>query len=60
MELVTWINAGRKPQVYAHNLYTHLRTLDKAGCTRILVQEVPATEQWDAVRDRLQKASAKS
>ncbi len=56
---VSWINAGRKPDAYAHDLYANLRTLDKvAGCTRILVQAVPATEAWDAVRDRLQKAAA--
>jgi L-threonylcarbamoyladenylate synthase len=60
LPLVTWINAGRKPQMYAHNLYTHLRTLDKAGCAKILVQEVPADERWDAVRDRLQKAAARN
>ena len=58
LPLVTWINAGRKPQMYAHNLYSHLRTLDKAGCAKILVQEVPADERWDAIRDRLQKAAA--
>jgi L-threonylcarbamoyladenylate synthase len=55
----TWINGGRKPSVYAHNLYSHLRTLDKAGCACILVQEVPAMEQWDAVRDRLSRAATK-
>ncbi len=61
LERVSWINAGRKPQTYAHDLYANLRTLDKAaGCVRILVQEVPATEAWDAVRDRLMKAAAKS
>lgn len=60
LPLVTWINAGRKPQMYAHNLYAHLRTLDKAGCAKILVQEVPGDERWDAVRDRLQKAASHS
>jgi L-threonylcarbamoyladenylate synthase len=60
LPLVTWINAGRKPQTYAHDLYANLRTLDKAGCARILVQEVPADERWDAVRDRLQKAAARN
>lgn len=59
LKLVTWINAGRRPQQYTHDLYTHLRTLDKAGCVKILVQELPADERWDAVRDRLQKAAAK-
>ena len=59
LKLATWINAGRRPQQYAHDLYAHLRTLDKAGCVKILVQELPADERWDAVRDRLEKASAK-
>jgi L-threonylcarbamoyladenylate synthase len=59
LKLATWINAGRRPQQYAHDLYAHLRTLDKAGCVKILVQELPTDERWDAVRDRLEKASAK-
>jgi L-threonylcarbamoyladenylate synthase len=58
--LLTWINAGQRPEAYAHALYAHLRTLDKAGCARILVQEVPADERWDAARDRLQRAAAAS
>lgn len=60
LQLTTWVNAGRRPQQYAHDLYTHLRTLDKAGCVKILVQELPADERWDAVRDRLRKAASKS
>jgi L-threonylcarbamoyladenylate synthase len=54
---MTWINAGKKPEAYAHNLYNHLRTLDSAGCVRILVQELPAGERWAAILDRLQRAS---
>jgi L-threonylcarbamoyladenylate synthase len=54
---MTWINAGKKPEAYAHNLYSHLRTLDRAGCTRILVQELPLDERWAAILDRLQRAS---
>jgi L-threonylcarbamoyladenylate synthase len=54
---MTWINAGKKPDAYAHNLYNHLRTLDSAGCARILVQELPADERWAAILDRLQRAS---
>jgi L-threonylcarbamoyladenylate synthase len=54
---MTWINAGRKPDAYAHNLYNHLRTLDSAGCARILVQQLPDEERWAAVIDRLQRAS---
>jgi L-threonylcarbamoyladenylate synthase len=54
---MTWINAGKKPDAYAHNLYNHLRTLDSAGCARILVQELPDDERWAAILDRLQRAS---
>jgi L-threonylcarbamoyladenylate synthase len=57
-ERVTWINAGSRQEAYAHDLYANLRSLDTAGCARILVQEVPATENWDAVRDRLARAAA--
>ncbi len=60
LKLATWINAGRRPQQYAHDLYAHLHRLDKAGCVKILVQELPMEERWDAVRDRLQKAAAKN
>ncbi len=57
---VTWINAGRRPAQYAHDLYANLRTLDKAGCERILVQDVPEDERWDAVRDRLSRAASRA
>lgn len=55
---VTWINAGRRPEQYAHDLYANLRTLDKAGCQKILVQDVPTDERWDAIRDRLVRAAS--
>ena len=58
--LTTWINGGQRPENYAHDLNAHLRTLDKAGCARILVQEVPADERWDAAYDRLRRAAAAS
>jgi L-threonylcarbamoyladenylate synthase len=57
VRFMTWINAGKKPDTYAHNLYNHLRTLDRAGCVRILVQELPQDERWAAILDRLQRAS---
>jgi len=53
----TWINAGRRPENYGRDLYANLRTLDKAGCRRILVQGVPDGERWDAIRDRLVHAA---
>jgi L-threonylcarbamoyladenylate synthase len=57
---VTWINAGRRPDAYAHDLYANLRTLDTAGCAQILVQDVPVDERWAAIRDRLTRAAAGS
>ena len=55
---MTWINAGRRADVYARELYVNLRALDKAGAKEILVEEVPAGEPWDAVRDRLRRAAS--
>src|SRR5579863_1566908 len=55
---VTWVNAGRRPEQYAHDLYTNLRALDTAGCQQILVQDVPEGERWDAIRDRLLHAAS--
>ena len=55
---LTWIDAGSDADVYAHDLYANLRTLDKAGAARILVAAVPVGEAWDAVRDRLSRAAA--
>jgi L-threonylcarbamoyladenylate synthase len=57
-ETVTWINAGTRAEAFGHDLYANLRTLDKAGCARILLQEVPGDERWDAVRDRIARAAA--
>jgi L-threonylcarbamoyladenylate synthase len=54
---MTWINAGKRPDIYAHNLYNHLRTLDRAGCVKIFVQNLPEGERWAAILDRLQRAS---
>ncbi|MGB8693671.1 MAG: L-threonylcarbamoyladenylate synthase [Steroidobacteraceae bacterium] len=55
---LTWINAGTRPESYAHDLYAHLRTLDRVGASCLLVQQVPGDEPWDAVRDRLTRAAA--
>jgi L-threonylcarbamoyladenylate synthase len=56
-KFMTWINAGRRADIYGRELYVNLRTLDKSGAKEILVEEVPVGEQWDAVRDRLRRAA---
>jgi len=55
---MTWINAGRRADVYARELYVNLRALDKSGAREILVEAVPVGEGWDAVRDRLHRAAS--
>jgi L-threonylcarbamoyladenylate synthase len=44
---------------FGHDLYANLRWLDGAGVDEILIEAVPADEDWDAVRDRLQRAAAR-
>jgi len=46
------------PATYGYRLYAELRRLDKLGASRILVESVPQSPQWDAVRDRLSRAAA--
>jgi L-threonylcarbamoyladenylate synthase len=41
---------------YAHDLYKILRELDKMQLKQILIESVPEHAEWDAVRDRLQRA----
>ena len=42
----------------AHELFAVLRALDQPGVTQILVEAVPASAEWDGVRDRLARAAA--
>jgi L-threonylcarbamoyladenylate synthase len=44
---------------YGHDLYAALRELDSAGAARILVERVPAGQEWEAVADRLARAAAR-
>ena len=45
------------PARYAHDLYANLRALDATGATAIVVEAVPDDAHWQAVRDRLARAS---
>ncbi len=53
-----WIAAPADPMRYGHALYANLRTLDRAGARRILVEAPPRIEAWEAVNDRLARAAA--
>ena len=46
-----------EPVGYARELYAALHELDNAGVELILIEEVPATPAWNAVRDRLKRAA---
>jgi len=47
-----------QPNDYARHLYAALRAMDAEGADRILVQAPPDAPAWQAVRDRLQRATA--
>ena len=42
---------------YASRLYETLHAMDDAGCDVIIVERVPATDEWAGVRDRLERAA---
>jgi L-threonylcarbamoyladenylate synthase len=46
------------PAGYARDLYASLRELEDRGCTSICIEAVPPTPEWDAIRDRVTRASA--
>lgn len=48
------------PDGYARGLYAALRELDQAGSDVILVENIPATPAWNAVADRLRRATCGS
>ncbi|MFO0602745.1 MAG: L-threonylcarbamoyladenylate synthase [Polyangiales bacterium] len=62
--LVTWRARERRdverlpddPAGYGARLYAALHALDDAGCDAIVVEELPDSPGWEAVRDRLARA----
>ena len=53
-----WMRMPRDPAGYAQKLYAALRELDATGCATILIEAPPAEPAWEAVLDRLRKATA--
>lgn len=47
------------PAGYARGLYAALRDLEDEGCGAILIEQVPSSAAWDAIRDRLSRASSR-
>ena len=52
-----WIRMPNDPAAYAQKLYAALRELDGARCGTILIESPPETSAWDAIRDRLSRAT---
>jgi len=52
-----WIAAPTDPAGYAHDLYANLRALDASRAAAIVVETVPDDAAWQAVRDRLERAT---
>ncbi|HBV32133.1 MAG TPA: threonylcarbamoyl-AMP synthase, partial [Verrucomicrobiales bacterium] len=44
-------------QGYAKKIYETLNRCDQANAESILIQPLPLESEWDAVRDRLSRAS---
>ncbi len=53
------VNLPEEPQAYAHDLYRTLRALDNLRFQCIVIESVPPEPCWDAIRDRLNKASGR-
>jgi L-threonylcarbamoyladenylate synthase len=54
---LTWRRMPAAAPAYGRALYASLRALDAAGADRVLVEAVPAGEDWAAVADRLARAA---
>ncbi|MCI5851975.1 MAG: threonylcarbamoyl-AMP synthase [Sutterellaceae bacterium] len=52
------IEAPEKEPEYAASLYANLHAMDAAGAKRIFIARPPRGSAWDAVNDRLGRASA--
>lgn len=57
---VDWILAPAEPIAYAHTLYALLRELDAGGYALIAIEQPPLSPVWQAVNDRIGRASAAS
>ncbi len=60
VRVARWLELPDDPEAYGQRLYASLRELDEAGLALILIERVPESEAWLAVRDRLQRAAAQA
>ena len=45
------------PSAYARSLYAALHAADARGVSLVLIERPPASDRWNAVRDRLARAA---
>lgn len=55
---IDWYMCAADPTAYARDLYAMLRRLDVGGYSRILLEQPPQTQAWQAVNDRIGRAAA--
>jgi L-threonylcarbamoyladenylate synthase len=48
---------GSNAQVFEHNIYAKLRALDDSSVDLIVIETPPSASEWDAVNDRLRRAT---
>ena len=58
--MLTVVKMSDYPDYYARELYFALRELDRKKLCVIYVEAVPENYEWDALRDRLQRACAEA
>lgn len=58
MQDIYCIHLPNNAEGYAHDIYRCLRDLDHQQFKRIVIEAVPDSPEWDAIRDRLNKACA--
>lgn len=51
------ITVANDPAQFARALYAALHAFDATGCTHIVIEAPPVDAAWDAVRDRLRRAT---
>ena len=56
--VIKWFVAPESATEYMHDLYVRLHELDQAGADLILIETPPTGDAWNAVQDRLARASA--
>lgn len=55
-----WMHLPDEAAAFGHDLYARLREADARGAERLLVEQPPATPEWEAVNDRLRRSAVGS